>query len=421
MIVVRVIDSGIGIPANRIGALFQEFSQIGSHITRNYGGTGLGLSISKQLVEAHGGTITATSQEGRGSIFTVRLPTVAKFAPAVHLRRSIQREEDMLALSLNRGVLTPPPPPNLPYIRGFDNMSDPWATPEPLLGGPEPRLPSSAFPEYVKLAARSDLYDDSSSSRGPVSGGIFLPPGLSSKFESSGQEKATSRLGPSPIEYGPNTSRAGADPFADELPAPPPTFAGRGATQKLVEEGYFQASSLRKRNLSFRGHTPSKSGGGGGGTLAGSRNVATAGSKRTFYRFANEGRLLALSTDDDPVNQMVIEEILATSSFEVETARSGEECLRSLQSSPYLPDVLLLDVMMVRPFLLRRVLFSLPLMFRATISVMSLRVDLKLPKHLYVLPYSPVCRDSRFSKKSGEIRASRICRSSFVRRWTRPM
>ena len=70
-----VRDTGIGIGKDKIGVLFEKFSQVEVSTTRKYGGTGLGLAISKQLVEMMGGHVGVMSEEGRGSEFwfTVRL------------------------------------------------------------------------------------------------------------------------------------------------------------------------------------------------------------------------------------------------------------------------------------------------------------------------------------------------------------
>lgn len=65
----NINDTGIGIPEDKIGKLFQSFSQVDTSTTRKYGGTGLGLNISKQLTELMGGEIGVESEAGKGSRF----------------------------------------------------------------------------------------------------------------------------------------------------------------------------------------------------------------------------------------------------------------------------------------------------------------------------------------------------------------
>jgi PAS domain S-box-containing protein len=81
-VVLRVQDSGVGIPAAMLDKVFDAFTQVGSTVERAQGGLGVGLALVRKLVELHGGRVDAQSPgAGKGSTFTVRLP-LAQAAPA---------------------------------------------------------------------------------------------------------------------------------------------------------------------------------------------------------------------------------------------------------------------------------------------------------------------------------------------------
>jgi signal transduction histidine kinase/CheY-like chemotaxis protein len=76
-----VSDTGIGMTPEQMAKLFEEFTQADSSTARRYGGTGLGLAITRKLARMMGGDVTVTSETGKGSVFTVRLPGPADSPP----------------------------------------------------------------------------------------------------------------------------------------------------------------------------------------------------------------------------------------------------------------------------------------------------------------------------------------------------
>lgn len=73
-IIISVKDTGIGIPQDKLGVIFERFGQVDKTLSRNYEGSGIGLSLVKSIVDMHGGSIRVLSKPGKGSEFIIELP-----------------------------------------------------------------------------------------------------------------------------------------------------------------------------------------------------------------------------------------------------------------------------------------------------------------------------------------------------------
>jgi two-component system CheB/CheR fusion protein len=111
-VVIEVIDTGVGLPPEMIGRVFDLFAQADRTLDRSEGGLGVGLTVARKLVEMHGGSISATSEGlGKGATFTVRLPLSdapagqgERIAPA--LEASNEEKWRILVVDDNRDTAT---------------------------------------------------------------------------------------------------------------------------------------------------------------------------------------------------------------------------------------------------------------------------------------------------------------------------
>src|SRR5207245_8058438 len=96
-IAIAVADTGIGIPAEALERIFEEFHQVDNSTTRQYSGTGLGLSISRHFARLLGGDITVLSAPGVGSTFTLTVPIDYRAGQPLHLDTDLSSADNVVA------------------------------------------------------------------------------------------------------------------------------------------------------------------------------------------------------------------------------------------------------------------------------------------------------------------------------------
>lgn len=116
MIEISVEDTGVGIPEDQLETVFEAFHQVNNGMSRDFGGAGLGLAICRNIMAALGGTISATSTVGRGSVFRLTLPVVAGQAADVAARAQLPVAAPVSTLASSSAVDHAPDLPHMTVI-----------------------------------------------------------------------------------------------------------------------------------------------------------------------------------------------------------------------------------------------------------------------------------------------------------------
>ena len=286
-----VIDTGIGIPPDRIGNLFCAFTQADSSTTRRFGGTGLGLAISQRLVATMGGTITAESAPGRGSTFRVRIPM-----QAVEARPDDRAPGGASALAGRRVLVVDD---NETNRRILSCKTAAWGMTSVLAASASQALDCLARqPRFDVVLANQDMPGQSGTELAEEIGrrmGADAPPIL-----------LLTSLGA--------LARAGANP------------AVKACLSKPVKDGLLQAAMLEAFGLSPR------------------RAASPAAPAEAPAEQHTLSQLRFLLVEDNHINQKVGLLMLQRLGCRADIAGNGLECLKAFEDRDY--DVVLMDMMM---------------------------------------------------------------------------
>ncbi len=294
-----VRDTGIGIPSDRLGALFQAFSQVDASTARRYGGTGLGLAVSKRLAEMMGGTMWAESAgPGLGSTFhfTIAAREAVDFRPRPHLRG----EQPQLA---GRRILIVDD--NATNQRILAAQTRAW--------GMEPSATGSPA-EALEWMRRGDAFDVAILDlRMPEMDGLQLAAAI--------RAVGAGHPGPYPTPTLILTSSLGGreavgdtTPFAAYLAKP------------------IRPSALFDALIGVLAERPAQEAG------------PTAPKPALDAEMAARHPLRILLAEDNAVNQKLALRLLSQMGYRADVAANGLEAIQALQRQPY--DVILMDVQM---------------------------------------------------------------------------
>jgi hypothetical protein len=328
-VVIQVTDTGIGIPKQKLQSIFLPFEQVDGSISRQYGGFGLGLSITQELVKAHGGELWVKSRAHKGSQFaftiasyTGQKPLTPQQQQQLQSRRSTPLAKSTAVVDAVRRrsssrALTVPVLPLAAAAAAAEDGSCNGTT------GAADKHPASAVNGDATAAVAGCLGSNVVESPPTVVPGSALTADL---LDSCVGEDFVKEL---PYDAAQLSALASSKPFIANSPT---SSSGSGSLQRVGSGALHHANSMLSLSAAVDGD---------------GLDVTTVPNRdQRPSQFACTGRYQVLSIDDDPVNQTVVQSLLASTGYEVVCLYNGQQTLEYIEKADVLPDLILLDMLM---------------------------------------------------------------------------
>lgn len=353
---ISVTDTGCGIDESQMRRIFGQFEQADMSATRRFGGLGLGLSLCKKFVEEGGGDIDVVSSVGKGSCFRFTVPTSAEVLATVQsvMKRdqSLQKPKPAVqGLSHIVDVTTPKTTERKSLsdsdsessgeahtVETDDDVSESRQRQMDTPTGRRLRDDTEFGGEVAALATRTSSEADDNTGQNVADSAMLKS--LKDENEQIRQDLVIAKQKAKQLHDHMEKAQAREDDLQSENEQiRQDLVVAKQEAKKLrehMEKAKGREGDLReqiaqhKANLLHR--YTSKSPRGGGDDLPSHRDLF--------------GKYEILSVDDNPINQMVIQNILTPAGYAIATCSDGIECLNMLEERDYLPDLLLLDIMM---------------------------------------------------------------------------
>lgn len=328
-VVIQVTDTGIGIPKQKLQSIFQPFEQVDGSISRQYGGFGLGLSITQELVKAHGGELWVKSRAHKGSQFAF---TIASYTGQKPLT---QQQQQQLQLQSRRST---PLARSTAAVDAVRRRSSSRALTPPVSPPAAAAAAEDGGCNGITAAAdkhpASALNGDASAAVAGLAGLNCVEPLPMIAHSALTEDLLDSCVGADyatelPYDAAQLSALASSKPFTSNHTA---SSSGSGSLQRVGSGALHHASSMLSLSAAVDGD--------------GMDITPVPNRDQRPSQFACTGRYQVLSVDDDPVNQTVVQSLLASTGYEVVCLYNGQQTLEYIESADVLPDVILLDMLM---------------------------------------------------------------------------